>query len=68
MITDVKAALAQVESMLIHARVQAVDGTEVPIEADTICIHGDQPGAAQFAREVRDALTRLGIEVKRPQA
>ncbi len=68
MITHVKDALAQVESMLTRARVHALDGTEVPIEADTICIHGDKPGAAQFAKELRASLARLGIEVKRPHA
>jgi UPF0271 protein len=65
MIEDVKQSLTQVESMLMHGRVRAQDGTEVAIEADTICIHGDQPGAAQFARELRGLLSRLGVEVSR---
>ena len=63
MIEDVKQSLTQVESMLMHGRVRAQDGTEVAIEADTICIHGDQPGAAQFARELRALLSKLGVQV-----
>jgi UPF0271 protein len=63
MIVDVKDSLAQVESMLTRGRVRALDGSDIAIEADTICIHGDQPGAAQFARELRALLARLGVEV-----
>ena len=63
MITEVGAALAQVEGMLAQGKVRALDGTEVAIEADTICVHGDQPGAAQFARELRALLARMKIDV-----
>jgi UPF0271 protein len=63
MIEDVKDSLAQVEGMLTRGRVRALDGSEVSIEADTICVHGDQAGAAQFARELRVLLRTLGIEV-----
>src|SRR5690349_14496349 len=63
MIEDVQASLAQVEDMMTRGRVRAQDGTELAIDADTICIHGDQPGAAQFAREVRGLLEKLGIKV-----
>jgi 5-oxoprolinase (ATP-hydrolysing) subunit A len=66
MITDVQQSLAQVEGMLARGKARALDGTEVPIAADTICIHGDQPGAAQFARELRGLLQRLGVEVAAP--
>jgi UPF0271 protein len=63
MIEDVKDSLAQVEGMLTRGRVRALDGSEVSIEADTICVHGDQAGAAEFAKELRGMLKRLGIEV-----
>jgi len=64
MIGDVNAALAQVERMVREGTVRAVDGTDVKIEADTICIHGDEPGAAEFARELRALLARLGVAVR----
>ena len=46
--------------------VTCLDGTSVSVRADTICIHGDTPGAAALARAVRDALAAAGIEVAAP--
>ena len=68
LIEDVKASLAQVERMLTQGKVRALDGTDVDIEADTICVHGDAPNAAQFARELRGMLDSLGVEVRAPAA
>ncbi|HET6932368.1 MAG TPA: 5-oxoprolinase subunit PxpA [Candidatus Acidoferrum sp.] len=39
------------------------EGTVVPVEAQTICIHGDTPGAARIAEAVRKALTEVGVEI-----
>lgn len=44
--------------------VSAVDGTAVPVAVETICVHGDTPGAADLAARIRAALTREGVEVK----
>lgn len=65
-IHELQDALVQVECMLLEGSVRAVDGTRVAVEPDTICIHGDQPGAAEFARELRALLSRLGITVRAP--
>jgi UPF0271 protein len=46
-----------------EGRVTALDGTPVSVQADTICIHGDRPQAAEFARAVRGELERAGIRV-----
>jgi 5-oxoprolinase (ATP-hydrolysing) subunit A len=62
-IQDLGAALAQVERMLREGRVRALDGSDVAVEPDTICIHGDEPGAVVFARELRALLARLGVAV-----
>ena len=43
---------------------RAVDGTPLAVRADTICVHGDLPGAAARARAVREALDTVGIEVR----
>jgi len=66
MIRDVSAALAQAERMMREGKVRALDGSDLQIEADTICIHGDEPGAETFARELRALLARLGIAVCAP--
>ncbi|AIR91699.1 LamB/YcsF family protein [Pseudomonas cremoricolorata] len=67
MITDADQAVAQVLGMLREGHVVAVDGSTVPVQADTLCIHGDQPGAAAFAQAIRQALTREGVSVRAPQ-
>jgi UPF0271 protein len=38
----------------------------VAVRADTVCIHGDRPGAAAFARRLRRVLEEAGIQVARP--
>jgi UPF0271 protein len=41
----------------------AVDGTVVKVEADSICVHGDSPGAVAMARAVHDALAAAGVPI-----
>ncbi|WP_432873378.1 LamB/YcsF family protein [Microbispora rosea] len=41
--------------------VEALDGTPLTVTADSICVHGDSPGAVAMAIEVRDALKENGI-------
>lgn len=63
MIEDVEQSIAQVKRMVNEGRVRALSGKDVPIVAETLCIHGDQPGAVQFARRIRAALEAQGITV-----
>jgi 5-oxoprolinase (ATP-hydrolysing) subunit A len=44
--------------------VTAVDGSDVRIDAETVCLHGDTPGAVEMARAVRAALAVAGVDVK----
>jgi UPF0271 protein len=53
-------------TMVREGTVTAVDGSRVPLEAQTICIHGDTPGAVEFARQLRTALEAAGVEVAAP--
>lgn len=64
MIEDVDTSIAQVRRMISEGKVKALSGLDVDIRADTLCIHGDQPGALNFAQRLREALTRDGIELK----
>ena len=50
-------------AIAVEGRATAIDGSEVLISADTICIHGDTPGAPELARAVRDALGRAGVTI-----
>ncbi len=56
-------AARRVMRMLEEKVVIAVDGSEVPLEADTVCVHGDNPEAVLFARQLRDHLTAAGISI-----
>jgi 5-oxoprolinase (ATP-hydrolysing) subunit A len=51
-------------SMVCEQAVIAEDGTRVALRVDTICLHGDTPGAAQLAGRVRRALEDGGIDVR----
>lgn len=64
MITDEDAMVEQVLTMLQHGIVRAVDGTEVPITAETVCLHGETPQAVAFAERLRRELAVAGIAVK----
>lgn len=46
-----------------RGRVTAITGKEIRIEADTVCLHGDTPGAGAIARRVRERLEAGGIKV-----
>jgi UPF0271 protein len=63
MITDVQQSIKQVLQMVKTSTLTANDGTIVKVRADTLCIHGDQPGAVTFAKAIREALRAEGIEV-----
>ena len=64
MIEDPQVSIRQVLRMVQEGRVTAVDGTEVEVQADTLCIHGDQPGAVVFAQTIRAAFEAAGIAVR----
>ena len=66
MIDDPKVATEQLLTMLHESRVRSQQGTWVPVRADSVCIHGDQPGAPQFARAIRQALEKEGVLLQAP--
>lgn len=67
-IEDESTAVRQAVRMVREGVVTTADGTERALRADTICIHGDTPGAAGHARALRAALGAEGIEVAAPRA
>jgi len=64
-IHDPAQAAAQAVMMVQEQCAIALDGTRVPIAAETICLHGDNPAAVENARALRQTLQAAGIEVKR---
>jgi len=67
-ITEVEDVVRRAVGMARGQAVTCVDGSSVSVRADTICIHGDTPGAAALARAVRSALTAAGIDVVAPSS
>jgi len=64
LIHDLDAAIVQVKRMVLDGEVRAVDGSVVKIDAGTLCIHGDAPGAALFAKAIREELETAGVSVR----
>ncbi len=64
MITDVQKSIEQVLHMVQERTIIAQDGTRVTVQADTLCLHGDQPDAVEFAKAIRQALKESNITVK----
>lgn len=64
LILDPQAAAEQAVSIASEGRVVAVDGSVIPLRADTLCLHGDNINAEEIAWAVRQALDAAGVEVR----
>jgi UPF0271 protein len=64
LVEDPAAVAERVAAMARDRRVTSVAGTSVSVAADTICLHGDTPGAALLAAAIRARLARDGVEVR----
>ena len=63
MITDEDLAIERVLRMLEHGEVEAVTGKVIPIEADSVCVHGDNERAVEFVTKIRAAIESHGMQV-----
>jgi 5-oxoprolinase (ATP-hydrolysing) subunit A len=63
-IHDVNAVVERAIRMAREGTVVAIDGTVVHLAAETICVHGDTPGAGHLAAELRAGLESAGVVVK----
>jgi 5-oxoprolinase (ATP-hydrolysing) subunit A len=57
-------AATQALEIVLHQRVVTHDGHQLPINAETLCIHSDTPNAATIAREVKNRLLAAGVSVR----
>jgi len=57
------AAARQAVGIVRDGRVTTHNGKSISVQADTICIHGDTPGAADYATAIRSALTKVGVTI-----
>jgi 5-oxoprolinase (ATP-hydrolysing) subunit A len=65
---DPKEAAQRVLRMLREGKVRSVEGRDVEVRGETICVHGDTPGAVEFARELRIQLEREGVDITAPKS
>jgi UPF0271 protein len=65
---DPKDAAERVLRMLREGKVRSIEGQDVEVRGETICVHGDTPGAVGFARELRTRLEREGVKISAPQS
>ena len=64
-LTDPAVVADRIQRLAETGTLPAVDGTELHLAPDSLCVHGDTPGALETARAVRDALAKAGVEVAR---
>lgn len=65
-IDDEEIVVKRAVSIARERTVIAADGTPVALDVQTICVHGDTPGAAILASRIRKALSDAGIQVRAP--
>ena len=53
----------KVRRMALEGKVVAMDGTEIELKADTLCVHGDNPAAVEMVRRIRQELKDAGATV-----
>lgn len=63
MITDEEEAIRRVIRMVKEQKVTAITGKDIPIKADSICVHGDGAKALAFVERIREAMQAEGIEI-----
>lgn len=63
-ILDSDEMISHVQNMILNENVKAINGVEVFIKAETICVHGDNPEALNLIKNLRQNLTNSGIEIQ----
>jgi UPF0271 protein len=65
---DPKEAAQRVLRMLREGKVRSVEGRDVAVRGESICVHGDTPGAVEFARELRTQLDAECVKISAPKS
>ena len=63
-IHDTDAVIERVLRMVLDHQVTAISGENLTLEAQSICVHGDTPGALNLAQQIHTALTREGVAIE----
>ncbi|WP_035856243.1 MULTISPECIES: LamB/YcsF family protein [Jeotgalicoccus] len=63
MITDSESAVSRVLRMITEGKVESINGKDIDIKADSICVHGDGAKALEFVKEIRKQLQEKGVTI-----
>ncbi|HJY78262.1 MAG TPA: 5-oxoprolinase subunit PxpA [Burkholderiales bacterium] len=66
MIEDAGVAAERAVAMVEKRVVTSLSGKVIPVSPDTLCLHGDQPGAVTFAKAIRQAFAERRLDVAAP--
>jgi len=64
LLSDQRQVADRMVQLVTSGRLRAQDGSEITVPADSICVHGDSPGAVEMALAVRQALTAAGVAIR----
>lgn len=62
-IHDKEIAIARTVRMVTEGVVETINGKTIPIKADSICVHGDNPSALEFVKNIKQALEAKGVKI-----
>jgi len=65
-IHDHELVAEKILKLVKEGKVVCIDGTEIELAAETICVHGDNPAALELVLNIRESLLEEGIEIKAP--
>lgn len=63
-IHDTDQAINRIKKMVLDGKIESINGKEIDIVADSICVHGDNPQAVSFVKEIKENLLAEGISLK----
>jgi 5-oxoprolinase (ATP-hydrolysing) subunit A len=64
LITEPATAIRQALDLVLNGKVRCLSGGEVPVTADTLCVHGDNPAALPILRQVREVFAQHGVRIR----
>jgi UPF0271 protein len=63
-IKDVNVMTSHIRNIILNKKVKTINGVEVPLKAETICVHGDNPEALKLIKKLRQNLTYFEVKIQ----
>jgi UPF0271 protein len=65
-IHDHEVVAAKVLKLVQEGRVKTIEGSEIELKAETLCVHGDNPQALALVKKIRETLKAAGVAIQPP--